>query len=234
MRARSRHPKLGCATPHLLATAPAVGDDDPGKVDTGDHRQRRAQQARDVGDVQRVDRGCVYLYECLVRVGLRHCFGTNCQRLRRRTALLDYDRVHLRDACGGHSGLLSSRWLAYGVAPSDVSAPRMLDAVWAPSSLRRRTKAGPTSCSGGVGWSRGSLGERLLAPRGPGSDRRGGDDGEEHESACGEECGVEAERQRLVDWVMGGDEVVGPAGCDRRQYGESERSADLLGCVDEA
>src|SRR5262245_54710442 len=121
MRARSRHPELGCATPHLLATALAVGDDDPGKVDTGDHRQRRAQQARDVGDVQRVDRGCVYLYEGLVRVGLRHCFGTNCQRLRRRTALLDYDRVHLRDACGGHSGLLSSRWLAYGVAPSDAA-----------------------------------------------------------------------------------------------------------------
>src|SRR5262249_13743929 len=65
-----------------------------------------------------------------------------------------------------------------------------------------------------VGWSRGSLGERLLAPRGPGSDRRGGDDGEEYESACGEEGAVEAERQRLVDWVMGGDEVVGPARCD--------------------
>src|SRR5215467_7723439 len=199
MRARSRHPKLGCATPHLLATALPVGDDDPGKVDTGDHRERRAQQARDVGDVERVNCGCVYLYECLAWAGLRHRFGTNCQRLCRRTALLDYDRVHLRDACGGHSGLLSSRWLACRVAPSDVSAPRMLDAAWA-LSHRRRTKAGPTSCSGGVGWSRGSLGERLLAPRGPGSDRRGSDDREEHESTCGEECGVEAERQRLVDW----------------------------------
>src|SRR5262245_6022355 len=95
-------------------------------------------------------------------------------------------------------------------------------------------KQGPTSCSGGVGWSRGGLGERLLASRGPGSDRGGGDDGEEHESACGEEGAVEAERQRLVDWEMGGDEVVGPARCDRRQDGESERSADLLCCVDEA
>jgi hypothetical protein len=82
--------------------------------------------------------------------------------------------------------------------------------------------------------SRGSLGERLLAPRRPGSDRGGGDDGEEHESACGEECGVEAERQRLIHRVMAGDEVVGPARRDRRQYGESKRSADLLGCVDEA
>src|SRR5262245_23441424 len=160
MRARSRHPKLGCATPHLLATALAVGDDDPGKIDTGDHRQRRAQQARDVGDVERVNRGCVYLYECLAWAGLRYCFRTNCQRLRRRTALLDYDRVHLRDACGGHSGLLSSRWLAYRVAPSDVSAPRMLDAVWALSSLCRRTKAGPTA-GHGIAWA--SVSWRLAA-----------------------------------------------------------------------
>src|SRR5262249_41189034 len=166
MRARSRHPKLGCATPPLLATALAVGDDDPGKIDTGDHRQRRAQQARDVGDVERVNRGCVYLYECLAWAGLGHCFRTNGQRLRRRTAFLDYDRDHLRDACGGPSGLVSSRWLAYRVAPSDVSAPRMLDAVWALSSLRRRTKAGSTSCSGGVGWSRvawASVSWRLVA-----------------------------------------------------------------------
>jgi len=83
-------------------------------------------------------------------------------------------------------------------------------------------------------WGRvvtGSLGERLLASRGPGSDRRGGDDAEKHESACGEE---EAEGQRLIQRAMAGDEVVGPARCDRRQDGESKRSADLLGCVDEA
>src|SRR5262249_50822398 len=114
---------------------------------------------------ERINRGCVYLYECLARAGLRHCFRTNCQRLHRRTALLDYDRVHLRDACGGHSGLLSSKWLAYRVAPSDVSAHRMLDAVWALSSLRRRTKAGRTSCSGevshGVAWA--SVSWRLVA-----------------------------------------------------------------------
>src|SRR5262249_13743927 len=166
MRARSRHPELGCATPHFLATALAVGDDDPGKVDTGDHRQWRAQQARDVGDVERVNRGCVYLYECLAWAGLRHCFRTNRQRLRRRTALLDYDGVHLRDACGGHSGLPSSRWLAYRVAPSDVSAPRMLDAVWTLSSRRRRIKAGPTSCfrwSGGHGVAWASVCWRLVA-----------------------------------------------------------------------
>jgi hypothetical protein len=82
--------------------------------------------------------------------------------------------------------------------------------------------------------SRGSLGERVLTSRGPGSDRGGGDDGEKHESACGEEGAVEAERQRLIQQVMAGDEVVGPARCDRRQDGESKRSADLLGCVDEA
>src|SRR5262249_9656695 len=153
MRARSRHPKLGCATPHLLATALAVGDDDPGKVDTRDHRQRRAQQARDVGDVERVNRGCVYLYECLAWAELRHCFRTNGQRLRRRTALLDYDRVHLGDACDGHSGLLSSRWLAHRVAPSDVSAPRMLDAVWAVTGWLGQGSAG-ASWPGFRSWRR--------------------------------------------------------------------------------
>src|SRR5215467_10712958 len=159
MRARSRHPKLGCATPHLLATALPVGDDDPGKVDTGDHRERRAQQARDVGDVERVNRGCVYLYECLAWAGLRHCFRTNCQRLRRRTAFLDYDRVHLRDACGGHSGLLSSRWLAYRVAPSDVSAPRMLDGFGLRPRFVAEPKQGPTSVFRWGGIVTGSLGE---------------------------------------------------------------------------
>src|SRR5262249_20545013 len=102
---------------------------DPGKVDTGDHRQRRAQQARDVGDVERVNRGSVHLYEYLAWAVLRHGFRPNRQRLRRPTARLDYDCVHLRDACGGHSGLLRQFACLTRLRPCDVSAPRMLDAV---------------------------------------------------------------------------------------------------------
>jgi hypothetical protein len=114
----------------------------------------------------------------------------------------------------------------------DVSALRTVDAI---SPRHGGSAFGGSKTADAVACSRRCLGgERVLPPGRPCSDRRGGDDGEEYESACGEEGAVEAEGQRLVDWVMGGDEVVGPAGCDRRQDGESKRAADLLGCVDEA
>ena len=83
------------AAPHLLAGVVAVGDDDAGEVDAGNHRQRRAEQARGVGDVERVHRRSVHLDEHLPRTRLRHRFGTIGQRLRWRPAGLDDDCVHL-------------------------------------------------------------------------------------------------------------------------------------------
>ena len=95
MGTRSLHAQMGCTAPHFLAVEVAAGHNDAGKVDAGDHRQRRAEQARSVGEVNRVHRGCVYLDEHLSRARLGNGFGANGQRLRWRPAGLDDDRVHL-------------------------------------------------------------------------------------------------------------------------------------------
>jgi hypothetical protein len=68
----------------------------------------------------------------------------------------------------------------------------------------------------------------------PGADRGGGDDRESHEGGGAEEPEVESEGERLAEGVVADDEVVGPAGRDGGQDGEAERSADLLGCVEQA
>src|ERR1700761_3905292 len=52
-------------------------------------------------------------------------------------------------------------------------------------------------------------GDRLVVLSSPSSDRRGGDDREQHEAGGAEERGVEPERERLIERVAGGGEVVG-------------------------
>ena len=66
MRARSRHPKLGCATPHLLATALTVGDGDPGKVDTGTLIRRLGRSSLTLGQGMFVDAKCVAVAESVM------------------------------------------------------------------------------------------------------------------------------------------------------------------------
>ena len=57
------------------------------------------------------------------------------------------------------------------------------------------------------------------------------DDREDYESAGAKKAEAEAERERLPEGVMGGAEMVGPFGCDRREDRQPEGATDLLGRV---
>ena len=66
------------------------------------------------------------------------------------------------------------------------------------------------------------------------ADRGGGDDPESRESGGAVGPRVEPERERPIDRVVAGGQVVGPGGRERGRDGEGEHAADLLGGVDQA
>ena len=79
----------------------------PAKSPPGIIGKRRAEKTQNVGDVERVHRGCVYFDEHLSGARLGHRLGTNDQRLRGRPYGRDDDCVHLLFGIGGHLQILS-------------------------------------------------------------------------------------------------------------------------------
>ena len=83
-------------------------------------------------------------------------------------------------------------------ARKDDSAPSNSSGLWLEQRSASERELGDRPRPAAATRSHTPVGG-VAAMRVPNTDRRGGDDSEQHEPGCAEEPGVEADRQRLVD-----------------------------------